>query len=76
MRRWLLIRDIILFFSGLAGVVYQLLGAKVVEPTLTVIFAAMMGLPAALWGDDVRRQKYLHDRVKEDDKKRQKKESE
>lgn len=57
MRRWQLIRDIILFFSGLAGVAYQLLAAKTVEPSLTVVFAAMMGLPAALWGDDVRKKK-------------------
>lgn len=57
MRRWILIRDIILFFSGLSGVAYQLLAARTVEPTLTVVFSAMMGLPAALWGDGLRKKK-------------------
>lgn len=53
--RWIVLRDIILFFGGLAGIAYQLMAAKVVEPTLTVVFAAMMGLPAALWGDHKRK---------------------
>jgi hypothetical protein len=53
--RWIVLRDIILFFGGLAGIAYQLVAAKVVEPTLTVVFAAMMGLPAALWGDHKRK---------------------
>lgn len=55
MRRWHLIRDIILFLGGFAGIAYQLLKADVVEPSLTVVFAAMMGLPAAFWGDSRRR---------------------
>lgn len=49
--RWIVLRDVILFFGGLAGIAYQLLAAEDVVPTLTVVFAAMMGLPAALWGD-------------------------
>lgn len=53
--RWIVLRDIILFFGGLAGIAFQLLADKVVEPTLTVVFAAMMGLPAALWGDHKRK---------------------
>lgn len=44
-----------LFIGGMAGIAYQLLRSDVVEPSLTVVFAAMMGLPAAFWGDSKRR---------------------
>lgn len=55
MNRWHLVRDILLFIGGMFGIAYQLVKADVVEPSLTVVFAAMMGLPAAFWGDSKRR---------------------
>jgi hypothetical protein len=44
-------RDIVLFSAGLLGVVHQTLVGPV-EPTLIVLFAAMMGLPAFLRADE------------------------
>ena len=40
-----------LFFAGLAGVFHQTIIGPV-EPTLLVLFAAMMGLPAILRADE------------------------
>jgi hypothetical protein len=46
---WEFVRDIVLFFSGLVGVFYELVvGAA--EPGLLVVFAAMLGLPITLRG--------------------------
>lgn len=45
------LRDSILFFSGLAGVIHQTLIGPV-EPTLLLLFAGMMGLPAVIRADE------------------------
>lgn len=52
-----LTRDGILFTSGLAGVFYETVFTKADRPTLLLLFAAMMGLPAFLRTDETRRQK-------------------
>jgi hypothetical protein len=49
---WPLIRDIALFFAGLAGVYHETAVAAVERPTLLILFAAMMGLPAFLQKKD------------------------
>lgn len=52
---WPTLRDVILFFGGLAGVgvelAYSLQGGQVNE-SLLLLFAAMMGLPAFLRTDE------------------------
>jgi hypothetical protein len=50
---WNLLRDILLFTGGLAGVGYETLGQSTDRPTLLILFAAMMGLPAFLSGGAV-----------------------
>jgi hypothetical protein len=52
MTRWPLIRDILLFFGGLAGVTYETVSSQIDRPTLLLLFAAMMGLPAFLRSDE------------------------
>lgn len=44
-------RDLILFVGGLAGVAHETLIASAERPTLLILFAAMMGLPAFLRTD-------------------------
>ena len=48
LRLWPQLRDALLFFGGLLGVAYETLGASAERPTLLLLFAAMMGLPAFL----------------------------
>jgi len=48
---WHDVRDILLFFCGLAGVVHETLLTNAERPALLVLFAAMMGLPAFLRAD-------------------------
>jgi hypothetical protein len=48
MTRWPLFRDVGLFVGGLAGVAHETLLTKAERPTLLILFAAMMGLPAFL----------------------------
>lgn len=57
MKRWLLIRDVVLFFAGLGGVAHETLltGAGIERPTLLLLFAAMMGLPMFLRADESRK---------------------
>lgn len=43
---WPFVRDVSLFGCGLAGVAYETLGRDIERPTLLLLFAAMMGLPA------------------------------
>jgi len=50
--KWPLIRDILLFLGGLAGVAYETLASQIDRPTLLLLFAAMMGLPAFLRADN------------------------
>jgi hypothetical protein len=47
-KRWTLIRNVVLFFGGLAGVAYQTLFVNADRPTLLLLYAAMMGLPVFL----------------------------
>jgi hypothetical protein len=49
---WPRLRDIILFFSGLIGVAYEALAQGAERPTLLLLYAAMMGLPAFLRQDE------------------------
>jgi hypothetical protein len=50
--KWRQVRDVILFFGGLAGAAYETLGTQADRPTLLLLFAAMMGLPAFLRADE------------------------
>jgi hypothetical protein len=52
---WPTARDVILFFAGLSGVFHETAIAEVERPTLLLLFAAMMGLPAFLRSDEKRR---------------------
>lgn len=52
MPAWKNVRDIVLFFSGLAGVFYETVLSVSERPTLLLMFAAMMGLPAFLRTDE------------------------
>jgi hypothetical protein len=52
MKNWQNTRDIILFFGGLAGVFNETVLTSTERPTLLILFAAMMGLPAFLRTDD------------------------
>jgi hypothetical protein len=49
---WQNYRDVILFFGGLAGVFNETVLTSTERPTLLILFAAMMGLPAFLRSDD------------------------
>jgi hypothetical protein len=52
MKNWQNTRDVILFFGGLAGVFNETVLTHTERPTLLILFAAMMGLPAFLRTDD------------------------
>lgn len=54
MASWPLIRDVVLFLSGLAGVAHETVVTDAERPTLLLLFAAMCGLPAFLRADDRR----------------------
>jgi hypothetical protein len=45
-------RDTVLFVGGLAGITYETLRNSAERPTLLLLFAAMVGLPAFLRGDE------------------------
>lgn len=49
--RWTATRDILLFFVGMAGVAHEVVLTNTERPTLLILFAAMMGLPAVLRQD-------------------------
>jgi hypothetical protein len=51
------IRDVALFFGGLAGVFHETVLATGERPTLLILFAAMMGLPAFLRTDERKKDK-------------------
>lgn len=55
MNHWPLIRDVILFFVGLSGVVHETAISQSSDPQLLLLFAAMMGLPAFLRADEGRK---------------------
>jgi hypothetical protein len=48
---WPKIRDIALFVAGLAGILHETVIAELERPSLLVLFAAMVGLPAFLHAD-------------------------
>lgn len=52
---WPWLRDVILFFSGLLGSVYETVVATTDRPELLILFAGMMGMPYFLRADDRRR---------------------
>lgn len=52
MAQWPVIRDILLFSGGMLGVLHETLISATERPTLLILFAAMMGLPAFLRKDD------------------------
>lgn len=54
MSRWPLVRDVVLFFGGLLGVVHETFLSDLERPALLILFAAMMGLPAFLRTDEKR----------------------
>lgn len=45
-------RDTVLMVGGLAGIVHETLRNGAERPTLLLVFAAMIGLPAFLRGDE------------------------
>lgn len=45
-------RDVLLFAAGLAGVIHETLVEGAERPTLLLLFAAMLGLPAFIRADD------------------------
>lgn len=47
-QKWPALRDILLFFGGMGGVFHETVLAVGERPTLLILFAAMMGLPAFL----------------------------
>jgi hypothetical protein len=61
-RRGQAVRDSIIFGVGIAGIIYETVFQQVDRPTLLVLFAAMVGLPAFLRGDE-----YLNVRRERDD---------
>lgn len=52
LRRWKFSRDGVLFFVGIAGIVYEAVSNHGDRPTLLVLYAAMVGLPAFLRTDE------------------------
>lgn len=48
MKHWPTLRDVMLFAGGLGGVLHETLSTQPERPTLLILFAAMMGLPAFL----------------------------
>lgn len=56
------VRDAILFFVGLAGIVYEAVVESGERVSLLIVYCAMLGLPAALLTD-----RRLTDRAPEDE---------
>ena len=52
---WPTVRDMLLFVGGAAGVAHEALGREVERPTLLLLYAAAMGLPAFLRSDERRK---------------------
>lgn len=50
--KWKVARDILLFFGGMIGVANEAFFQATTDPTLLILFGAMMGLPAFLRRDD------------------------
>lgn len=54
-RRVKISRDTVLFTAGLLGVLHETVISTQDRPTLLLLFAAMMGLPAFLRADEARK---------------------
>lgn len=52
MKQFPAIRDMLLFLGGLGGVFHETVLTHSERPTLLILFAAMMGLPAFLRSDE------------------------
>lgn len=52
MHRWPIIRSLLLFFGGLAGLAHQTLIAADAQPVLVGAFMVMMGLTIPLLADE------------------------
>ncbi len=50
--KWKIARDVLLFFGGMIGVANEAFFQATTDPTLLILFGAMMGLPAFLRKDD------------------------
>jgi hypothetical protein len=55
-KRFRISRDGVLFLAGLLGVLHETAFVDQERPTLLLLFAAMMGLPAFLRADEARKQ--------------------
>jgi hypothetical protein len=51
-QKWKIARDILLFFGGMVGVANEAFFQATTDPTLLILFGAMMGLPAFLRKDE------------------------
>ncbi len=51
-RQWKITRNTVLFIGGLLGVAHETLVRDVDRPTLLLLFAAMIGLPAFIGADE------------------------
>lgn len=49
------VRDIALFITGIAGIAHETLIAHTAQQSLLIVFAAMIGLPFVIRGDEGRR---------------------
>lgn len=56
-RTWPAVRDVLLFFGGMAGFAHETVIQAGERPSLLILCAAMMGLPAFLRADEQRRLK-------------------
>lgn len=65
-KRLRITRDGVLFVIGLLGIAHETLVSKADRPTLLLLFAAMVGLPAFLHKDEKRQAK--EDKEKQDAK--------
>ena len=50
--KWKVVRDILLFFGGMIGVANEAFFQATTDPTLLILFGALMGLPAFLRKDE------------------------
>ncbi len=50
--KWPFVRDVTLFVAGLLGVAHETLVSHSDRPTLLLLFAGMMGLPAFIRADE------------------------
>ena len=46
------VRSVVLFVVGIVGIVYETIGRQGERPTLLILFAALVGLPAFLHFDE------------------------